>query len=200
MGPSRLHSWASPCPQWGPGLLSSSPAQGVSIHLYTETIALLSHTNQHFSSLFHDPTHQVMKEPPTNPSFSSPSLIHPFSKGLATAVWSMAWKSFWFQKLGVKLRCSYFTLSPPPPLHRAAAIVSFHFLKLLWAVNTHWKQKDRHSQWWWEGSDCTSSKLPEPFHMSHCTERGEALGRKKFATDPDKSLTAPQSLCLPGFL
>lgn len=190
--------WIPPPAQLSQPLVSCEARAAEQLHPPVQTPSLCSLTLiSIFLAFFHVPAHKMMKEPPTNPSFSSPSLVHPFSKGLATAVWSVAQKSFWFQKWRVKVRCSYFTLSPPPPLCWAAAIVSFHFLKSLWAVSTHWKQKGRHSDV--RAVIFTSSKLPKPFHMSHWTERGEALGRKKFATDPDESFTAPQSLCLPWY-
>lgn len=71
---------SAPCLQWGPGLLSSSVAQGVSIHLCSDTITVLSHINQRFSSLFHAPARTMIKEPPPTLHFPLLARYIPFPK------------------------------------------------------------------------------------------------------------------------
>lgn len=98
------------CLKWGTRLLSSSLAQGFSIHLYTGIIAVVSAANQHFSSFFYAPAQTMIKEPPTSLHFLPlPWYTICPKKGLAIAVWFIAQKAFRFQKLEVKARCSYFT-------------------------------------------------------------------------------------------
>lgn len=189
------------CLKWGTRAAEQliSPMSFPSIH--TQTSLLWSQLLIGVcSSLFHAPTQTTIKEPPTLLHFLPFPwyTTHP-KKALAVAVWFMAQRACWFQKVGVKPWCSYFTFQPLP-LHWTPGIVSFHFLKLLCAVNIHSKQKDRRARWWWEGSHCTSSKLPESFHLSCCTERGEALLLERKGLQPILTLYQALSIYLTDLL
>lgn len=144
--------WIPPPAQLSQPLVSCEARAAEQLHPPVQTPSLCSLTLiSIFLAFFHVPAHKMKKEPPTNPSFSSPSLVHPFFQRLSNCCVICGTKIFLVSKMKSKSEMQLFHL-----VTSSAFVLSCSYCQLSFPEVTlsceHTLEAERQTQWC-EGSD-----------------------------------------------